>query len=206
MSGLHPPHRLSFVSEPLTPSDPTHASLLWRLAAAPEPSAWEEFHGRYGLLIRRYCHRAGLAKVDGDELLQEVFRALLQSLPSFRYDKAKGGFRAYLWRVVRNQSFALYKKRRPWQALPEDWTGDADPDQAWEEEWRKHHLREAFEQLSRENPATHMQVFESYVLQQRGADETAAACQCSVDMVYKVKSLLLARLRQIVQQRVELEG
>jgi len=191
--------------------DSTHPSLLWRIASSPEQSSWEEFSSRYGLLIHSYCQRAGLAADDREELLQEVFQALLRSLPNFRYDKAKGGFRAYLRQVVRNQAIAL-SKRRLADPLPlhpdheEFLAGKEDPDEIWEEEWRKHHLREAFERLERETPPEKMRVFRLYALEKKPVEEVASSCGCSETMVYKTKSLLMARMRKIVKQRIALEG
>ena len=71
------------MTQPLSPHDSTHASLLHRLAKQPDANAWEEFHARYGELILNYCMRTGRFRVEPDELLQEVFQALLKALPKF---------------------------------------------------------------------------------------------------------------------------
>ncbi len=181
----------------------TRATLIRRIASSPDQETWEEFYRRYGLLLRNFCWRTDLALDDRDELFQEVFLALLQSLPHFQYEKAKGSFRSYLWRVVRNQTLALHRRRlaRPLPLHAEFLAGSPRPDPAWEEEWLQHHVRGALEQLDKETPSAQMRVFRLYVLEMRPVDEVASRCGCSVAMVYKTKSQLLAHLRKILKRR-----
>ncbi len=73
----------------------THATLLARLADDCDPKAWSEFVDRYGKLIRGFASRYGLQDADCDEVVSEVLAALSRSLPGFRYDPAKGLFRAH---------------------------------------------------------------------------------------------------------------
>lgn len=199
------------MNSPLTQKDPTHASLLNRLAKSPSPTAWEEFHERYGRLVSTYCRRIGLLGVESEDLCQSVFQGLLKTLPNFQYSKVKGGFRAYLWRVVRNQALAMQHKTlsapTPASSLVEDLaTLSQDPDDVWEDEWRKCHYRLAFEQLTRETTPRYIQIFEQYAIENAPAADVAKRDGCSVDLVYKIKSNLTARLKQLVQEQIELEG
>jgi len=192
-----------------TPSDQsTRAIVIRRITSAAERGNWEEFDRRYGILIRKYCLRMGLPPDEYDELLQEVFLGLLQRLPRFRYVRGKGGFRAYLWRVVRNQTLAL-KRRRQRSPLPlhaESLASPQRPDQVWEKEWARYQVRSALEQVGKETSSVQMRVFSLYVLERLPVDEVASRCGCSKAMVYKIKSLLLARLRRIVSRRIALES
>ncbi len=199
-------------ARPLQPEDPTRHSLLHRIRAGAGPDIWEEFAACYGPLIQNWCQRTGLGAGDCDELLQEVFRALLQALPSFHYRKEKGGFRAYLWRVVRNQALAL-RRRRLRQPLPlhpaaeETLTREGqEPDAVWEEEWRKHHLRRAWERLQRELPPHQLEVFRLHGLEARPAREVAERCGTTVPMVYKIRHECMRRLKACVERQIELEG
>lgn len=199
------------MTKPLTPQDSTHVSLLHRLSADPKEAEWQEFHDRYSQLITTYCRRTGLTGFESEDLIQEVFQALLKTLPSFHYVKAKGGFRAYLWWVVRNHALALRKKKHAapkslQPAVEENLESSTTPDDIWEEEWRKQHLRIAFEQLSKGVAPSQLEVFRLYALEDRSVADVAKLSACSVDMVYKTKSLLMGRLREIVAAQIELEG
>jgi RNA polymerase sigma factor (sigma-70 family) len=199
------------MTKPLTPQDSTHVSLLHRLSADPKTAEWQEFHDRYSQLITSYCRRTGLSGFESEDLIQEVFQALLKTLPSFHYVKAKGGFRAYLWWVVRNHALALRKKKlaAPKSLQPvveESLESASNPDDIWEEEWRKHHLRVAFEQLSKRVSPSQLEVFHRYAIEDRPVAEVAQLSNCSVDMVYKTKSLLMVQLRKLIACQIELEG
>ncbi len=74
----------------------THVTLLARLSDGVDPSAWSEFHRRYGDLILGFARRYGLQSVDCEDVAQEVLMALTKSMPDFQYDPAKGKFRSFL--------------------------------------------------------------------------------------------------------------
>ena len=70
----------------------------------------------------------------------------------------------------------------------------------------QYHFRGAFEQLRRENSPSKMAVFEKYALLNTPVDDVATEHDCSVDMVYKTKSLIMERLSEIVDMRIREEG
>jgi len=192
----------------MTSDQETSPIVIRRIASSGKHGDWKEFNSRYGLLIRNYCRRICFSPKERDELVQEVFLALLQSLPRFQYEKAKGGFRAYLWRVVRNQALTLHRRRqaRPLPLQAEFLESSQDPDRIWDEEWVRYHVRGALEQLGKETSSAHMRVFRLYALEKRPVDEVASRCGCSKAMVYKIKSLLLPRLRKIIERKIALEN
>src|SRR3954469_2676729 len=80
----------------------THPSLLERLRDAGDAAAWREFDRRYGELIVRYARARGLQQADAEDVRQAVLLSLSRSMPRFEYSPARGRFRHYLGRVVRN--------------------------------------------------------------------------------------------------------
>lgn len=85
----------------------TSDALLRELSARPDSPRAEEFARLYGPVLRRFAaqsrigHRP-LSPEDQDDLVQEALLAVRSALPGFRYDPARGRFRAYLRRIVRN--------------------------------------------------------------------------------------------------------
>jgi RNA polymerase sigma-70 factor (ECF subfamily) len=187
----------------------THVTLLQRLSSGDDPVAWQEFCDRYGLLLRNFARHHQLQPADCDEVVQDVLLALTRSMPGFRYDPAKGRFRAYLKKVVIH---AIYRKfsQKPGegdlQLGDESVRTDAVGDEAWECEWRQYHLRQAMSTVSAEFSEQDLQAFDQYAILGRDARETAAALGLNANQVYQAKSRILKRLGEIIARQVEEEG
>lgn len=195
----------------LTPHDSTHESLLHRLANHANQSTWDEFYSRYGRLIGGFCRLANRYNLDIEELIQEVYVALTKSLPKFQYNKAKGKFRDYLKRVTTNKAMELSRKRgkRPGsldQNLAGEIKDDKELDDIWEDQWNLYLLEQSFLQLAREYPAKRIDLFRRYAIEDVPVDEVAKEFDCSQAMVYKLKSIMSVRLREIINKIIEEEG
>ncbi len=195
----------------------THATLLARLGGVEDSGrAWGEFLDRYGELMRGFCRRHDLQPSDQDDVLQDVLLSLSRAMPGFRYDPAIGKFRSYLKTVVLH---AIYKKlcqRKPGVALDdvgsvaaaEAATAGGDPatDATWEQEWRRHHLRQAMRVIEAEFSARDRGVFERYAVAGEAVERVAAESGLTVDALYQIKSRVTRRLTQIIEQQVAEEG
>lgn len=190
----------------------THATLLARISGGDDPQAWEEFHARYGDLIRGFARRRGLQASDADDLVQDVLIALNANMPAFRYDPAKGRFRGYLKTIaVRMISKKLCQKRgataqEQIERAAADDLDDPAAEQHWEDEWRQYHLRSAMRTIRAEFNETDMAAFDAYAGQERDAAEVAGALGITPDAVYQAKSRVLKRLREVIAQQTAEEG
>jgi RNA polymerase sigma-70 factor (ECF subfamily) len=189
----------------------THATLLARISEGHDPGAWREFVERYGELIRGFARRRGLQPADCDEIVQDVLTSLAQSMPGFRYDPARGKFRAYLKTVALHAIFRRGRQNRgevPLEDLEDAVTETAsdDFDALWEAEWKQYHLRLAMRTIEREFGEKDRLAFEKYALEGRDAAATAAELGLSVDSVYQAKSRILRRLSQLVAEQIREEG
>lgn len=187
----------------------THTTLLARVAAGVDPAAWTEFHQRYGDLLRGFARRRGLQDGDCDDVAQEVLLILARTMPGFEYDPARGRFRSYLKTLaVRTMQRRFRQNRRPADlGGNEDLVADeAGTDDAWETEWRRHHVRRAMRRLEAEFGANDREAFAQYVVRGRAAAETAEALGLSVDQVYQAKSRMLRRLAALIAEQVDDEG
>ncbi len=190
----------------------THASLLIRLKDGTDPAAWQEFHDRYGKLIRGFARRRDLQPADCDDVAQEVMLSLSKVMPNFEYDPSKGKFRSYLKTATLR---AIFRKSR--QNLGEVALGtieeatrtaeaNAAVEEAWELEWRRYHLRQAMRTLESEFSETDRKAFRLYAIDGRDTQETAAELNISVNQVYLVKSRILKRLEKVIELQVREEG
>ncbi len=187
----------------------THASFLARLADGEDHPAWQEFCDRYGQLIHNFARREGLQQTDCDDVLQEVLLSLTESMPRFRYDRAKGRFRSYLKRVALR---AIYRRKSRRDSSPERVQSVTnsivaiDDEQVWEEEWRKYHLRWAMRRIEAEFNELDRSAFQLYAAQGLRPIVAAKTSGISVDQVYQAKSRILKRLTQIIAEQVADEG
>lgn len=183
----------------------TRKSLLLAIGRGDEVS-WEEFYDTYRPLIV-FCARGRLAPDEIDDLIQTVMVKLFRSGQRFRYDPAKGKFRDYLGRIVRNAIADMLRARRR-ETVAQIPVGEGDDAfaAAWQAEWERHVFDQAVGELrARVAPAT-FQAFDLYVLQKQPAAKVAAFLDLDPARVYKAKLRCLEILRRIVAEIRAREG
>ncbi|MEQ1829785.1 MAG: sigma-70 family RNA polymerase sigma factor, partial [Pirellula sp.] len=100
------------------PSNPeTRESLILRLPSAADAQAWCEFVELYEPLILRFAKRRGLQDADAREVAQNVFIAVARAVDRWQPDRERGKFRAWLYRIARNQVINWMTKRSNQGAL-----------------------------------------------------------------------------------------
>ncbi len=190
----------------------THISLLTRLSAGRDPSVWDEFLDRYGPLIDGFCRRRGLQDADREDVKQDVLISLSTAMPGFVYDPSKGLFRSYLKTVVVH---AIFKKLRQVSApgslesVNESTAASShDPtfEQAWEAEWRQHHLRQAMRTIDAEFNEATRNAFRRYAVEGGDAKETADLLGLTIEQVYQAKSRIMRRIAELIALQVQDEG
>ena len=79
----------------------TRASLILRLPDATDVAAWNELVDIYSPLIRRLAFAQGMQLADADDLAQEVFASIAQSVSRWLDRPDRGPFRAWLLTIAR---------------------------------------------------------------------------------------------------------
>ena len=178
----------------------TPASLLQRLRQPTAADAWVHFVKLYTPLLFYWARRLDLGHQDAADLVQEVFATLVQKLPHFEYDRAKG-FRNWLRTVLLNKWRDACRRR----ALTANTGADAalaqlaapaDPDAFGEAEYRQHLVRRALELMQAEFPTKMWKACWEHLVKDRPAAEVAAELGIATGTVYVAKSRVLSRLRQ----------
>src|SRR5262245_60570807 len=167
----------------------TRHSLLSRLKDWGDQTSWQEFFDTYSELIYNVAVKAHLTDAEAQEVVQETVIAVARKIPEFKTDPARGSFSAWLMKLTRWRiADQLRKRAKGGQAdgasgvggnpalLPDD-TGSTDameriPDPAglaleavWGEEWEKHLMTAALEQVKRQVSPRQYQMFDLHVLQ-----------------------------------------
>jgi RNA polymerase sigma-70 factor (ECF subfamily) len=73
--------------------------------------SWERFYGICDSLIRCYARAFNVPRADLKDLVQEVWTELLKSLRYFSYDRERGRFSSWLYRVVQSKAIDLLRRR-----------------------------------------------------------------------------------------------
>ena len=81
----------------------TPPTLLERLREPANEAAWRRLVDLYTPLLFSWARRYGVAEHDAADLVQEVFVTLVQTLPTFQYDRHRGQFRDWLRTLLLNK-------------------------------------------------------------------------------------------------------
>lgn len=141
----------------------TRGSLLARLRQWDDAEGWREFFDTYGDLLYRFAVRSGLDAAAAQDAVQEVMLAVAKQMPQFRYDPAKGSFRAWLYTQARWRIADSLRRRQrdnltePFSSIEgrshaENAATTAEPvidplEAVWDAEWRDNQLTRALAQV-----------------------------------------------------------
>ena len=188
----------------------TSQTLLERLASGDGVS-FAEFERRYAPMIVTLGQLRRLDDRECAELVQEVLLVFFRKGVSFRFDPAKGRFRTYLGKIIRDSSVDILR-RRAGAATPSeaaDTLPDAAPspdlaaDRALLEMMREDAMEQLLEGLrSRVTPETY-RIFEHYTLKQHSTDEPLDGVPVGRNRIYKARQRCFAILREASRDMCE---
>jgi RNA polymerase sigma factor (sigma-70 family) len=197
----------------------TRATLLARLKNWNDQISWQEFFDLYWPVIYRFARKAGLTDAEAQDVVQETMKAVAQHMPTFKYDPAKGTFKAWLLNQSRWRIVDQFRKRGPivsHQAETADGTRTATiervPDEKsldwealWETDWQKTVLAEAMSRVKRQLDPQKFQIFDFYVNREWPPEKVAQTFNVTVNQVYLAKNRVTEMLREEVR-RLEQEA
>ena len=193
----------------------TRASLLIRLRDRSDQPAWNEFVSIYGPVIYGFARRRGLQDADAADTMQDVLRSVTTAIQRLDYDPLQGRFRGWLYTLTRNRVLTLLSSRNGKARA----TGDsnvqsllsAQPDRGesvdeeWELDYRRSVTAVVLDELREEFSEKIWQAFWQTAVDARPAGEVAKSLGMSLGSIYVAKSRVLARAREVVQRRLEVE-
>jgi RNA polymerase sigma factor (sigma-70 family) len=212
-------------SEETVSSLRTRPSLLGRVRQWDDSASWNEFYRLYKKLIYGLARRSGLPHAEAEDVTQDVFKRVAETIHQFESDPNRGKFRGWLmnltrWRIA--NKFA----RRPQEEVaragghttaPE---GDgatrtstinrlpdpAELEAAEELEWQRHLLDAASERIAKRVKARHYQVFDLYVRHHWPVLQVARELGMNPATVYVVAHRLTRELKAEVAKLREQMG
>jgi len=177
--------------------------LLARLRESENHGAWSAFFDIYWPLLVTVARRSGLNGADAQDVAQDVLRMVAQQMPEFRYDPARGSFKAWLLTLTRRRIARHWrvgeKERKCRQEGPPTETGEThllermpddrgDPlDAVWETEWRQHIVDVALRRVRASVSARQFQIYTLAVVQEMPMKTITNALCVNAAQVYLAK-------------------
>jgi RNA polymerase sigma-70 factor (ECF subfamily) len=191
---------------------PTRASLLVRLRDPRDGAAWTEFVDLYAPLVYGYARRQGLQDAHAADLSQDVLGAVAGAVGRLEYDPRRGSFRNWLFTVVRNR-LANWRAAQgsrlrgsgdtDTQRVLEQHLAPAETEPAWETEWQERLFAWACEQVRAGVTEATWQAFWRTAFDGQPGKQVAADLGLSVAAVYRARSRVLARLKELIRSAQE---
>src|SRR5829696_555551 len=91
----------------------TRPTLLFRLQDWRDEASWSEFYRLYHNFIFGLARRSGLAHADAEEVTQDVFKRVAETIHEFESDPSRGTFRGWLATLTRWRIMDKHRARRP---------------------------------------------------------------------------------------------
>lgn len=211
----------SFADAQTADSLATRASLLVRITDPDDSIGWREFYRRYHRLVLGFAVKSGLSSNEAEEVAQEVFARVSQTIQGFDSKREGGSFKAWLLNLARWRIADKYRERSPLDTIPlrrpdeSTRTNAAErvpaesehvANEAWESEWQRYVLDTAMDRLARRVPARHFQIFDLYSRQNWPVFRVARELGVNPATVYVVSHRLTKQLKAEVQRLRERLG
>ncbi len=186
----------------------TRESLILRLPSAADAQAWREFVDLYEPLIIRFAKRRGLQEADAREVAQNVLIAVAKAVDRWQPDRERGKFRAWLFRIAKNQVINWVKKNASNGVNTRDLLDDgydvADRSDSQNSEWEMEYRREMFRLAAaqaRDSFSDHIwEAFWRTSVLGETVESVASQLSVNTGTVYVSRSRVTARIKAIIQQ------
>lgn len=182
----------------------TRKTLLQRVRDHGDRAAWEQFFALYAPLLESYARAHGIGAADAEEIRDACLAIVVQRMPTFEYERAQGTFQGWLHRIAKGKIVDFLRRPRP-DAHDTDVLGkvpspDEPPDELWLRRWRAEHLRFALAEASRGESEATRRVFDLVLSEDLSVAEIQARTGMNANQVYKARSRLLGRLRDVLRR------
>jgi RNA polymerase sigma factor (sigma-70 family) len=177
----------------------TRYSLLEQIRDQHDDNSWEEFMAYYSPYIRSVLYSLRIDNCDIDDLQQEVCLKIWRKLPDFKYEKQKGGLRAWFCTVTRNAVIDFIKshqaRRRRDQEFAESLGRLDELEQIISLEWKKHISHMAWEKVCETMTGNAVECFKRYA-EGEEVDSIAESLQIRSNSVYVYCKRVREQLRK----------
>ncbi len=196
----------------------TRASLLVRLKDLDDSDSWGDFYRTYERVVRGLARKRGLSDPEAEEVAQDVFKRIAETIHTFERAPRAGSFRRWLYQLARWRSDDKIRERGRLTVEPmhdREGTGSSDtadlvvdpndPEEQLEAEARKQLFKAALDRLRRKITPRDLQIFQLLVLEEWPANKVAQFLGITSTLVYVVRHRVATQLRtelESIQKRL----
>jgi RNA polymerase sigma-70 factor (ECF subfamily) len=187
----------------------TRESLLTRVKDPRDSDAWSRFVAVYRPVIYRLARGRGLQDADAQDVTQQVLASVAQAIARWEPDPAKGRFRSWLSRIVRNAALNALTRKPPDISL-----GSADVVQRidsqskstdvlrreFEHEYQRAVFRWAQDRVRPEFQDSTWAAFWQTTVEGQSVDRVVRQLGKSRGAVYAARSRVMRRLKEAVRE------
>ena len=194
------------MAEPPTDAMRTRLSLLDRVKNLDDHASWKEFFVTYERLVRGLARRRGLGDHEAEDVAQEVFKRVAQTIHTFEHVRRPGAFRKWLGKLTRWRADDKVRERvRQREVVPIDddertptierVPAPPDPVLEFESEARRHLIDTLLRRLEATVSPKHLQIFHMLVIEGADARVVSELYGISPAHLYVIKHRVLQKLR-----------
>lgn len=205
-----------------TDQDPqkTRKTLLDRIKDLEDASSWQEFIATYQQLVHRVARRQGVTELEAEDVAQEVFKRVAQTIHQFKHANRRGSFRKWLSQLVRwraadvlrtpgrnDDSLDAEEPDSPTPSPINCVAAEDEHEKTLEEEARRQLLQLAFKRLQTQIAPKQLQIFQCLVFEGWDVERVAATFQTNPAAIYVAKHRVASRMRSEIDAiRQKLDG
>jgi RNA polymerase sigma-70 factor (ECF subfamily) len=152
--------------------------------------SWERFYRICDPLLRRYARAFQVPRADLTDFVQEVWTELVKTLRDFPYDRQRGRFSSWLYRVVHCKAIDWLRRRtrHPTVSLPIQSRAilasrEGDPVAACEQKDQQAHVRRVLSELRQQVSPCSYRVFYLRWIEGLSTQEIAAGLDLAPEQV-----------------------
>ena len=189
----------------------TRPTLLCRIQDWEDAASWREFYRLYRRLVYSLARRAGLNHDEAQDVMQDVFTRVAETIKDFSPGPVRGSFRSWLMNLTRWRISDCFRERMPVPRVAIDPLTEAGPDlpgempdpgqeddAIWEREWQLRLVEAALARLALRVPARKFQIFQLYACQGWPVLRIARELGLSPATVYLINHRLTRKLKKEV--------
>ena len=186
----------------------TRESLLARVKDPQDDDAWRTFVAIYRPVIYRLARSRGLQDADAEDLTQQVLASVAKAIGRWEPDPAKGRFRSWLSRIVRNAAMNALTRRHPDVAaggtdMVQRLEQQPEPDDSslgdFDHEYQRAVFRWAQDQVRPEFQESTWDAFWLTTVEGQSVEQAADRLGKSLGAVYAARSRVMRRLKETVR-------
>lgn len=162
------------------------------------PTAWRRFYEVYSPLIIGFALKRGCSQEQAHDVMQETAIALFKHIKSFKYDKRRGQFKSFLFRIAESKVSDIFRRERGSAALhidsllnviapSDDERAMARSEEIWDKEWEYNVLKRAIADTRRRVKPMTFACFEETYLKGKPVASVAKDLKISGNLVSQHK-------------------